>query len=337
MSTERNHLAAPLIIRKTCSTMDPGSPVSVTTAVLEVPTQVWLGKAMCEEVDSTISSAARRPRTTSRRKWIQLGAMAMLVPLVSCIASFLTPRPNAVSIRVAPFVSADPNCQPNELSIPLQSFHLGAQVHFHLRNRACLQAERTHTPDATCRTDLTGPLQRFHVGAQVFCPHARLHRPATPYLFGASTTWRRSTACCASASASQHQSYDLPIDPRARGCGLQWVELASRATPCSMLFTSTRASASLSLEGPSGRFQGTLSASVSVGEACLPLPHVIHVRCTTRNAAVLQTRNMTLIVLYNGSHCVMFRECLGWWLFNPCIAYASSVACVLVRLLYRAT
>lgn len=193
---------------------------------------MWLDKAMCEEVDSTISSAARRPRTTSRRKWIQLGAMAMLVPLVSCIASFLTPRPNAVSIRVAPFVSADPNCQPNELSIPLQSFHLGAQVHFHLRNRACLQAERTHTPDATCRTDLTGPLQRFHVGAQVFCPHARLHRLATPYLFGASTTWRRSTACCASASVSQHQSHDLPIDPRARGCGLQWAELASRATPC---------------------------------------------------------------------------------------------------------
>jgi hypothetical protein len=154
-----------------------------------------------------------------RRNWVQLGGFLVLSALACCIASCLATRLNAASTHAAP-LSAD--CQYSELSVPLQQFHLGAQVHFRLRNLHCQQeqevvpqhTERTNVPYADCRADPAGLLQRFHLGAQV--PYPRTHISALPTLQYKSLhqfhaplhtpiysppTRHRSLACCASASA----------------------------------------------------------------------------------------------------------------------------------------
>ena len=232
-------IVTPLITRAAPS-MEPYSPCLVTTPCLDTPSEVWLGKARYEEISAT-SSDVRRPRKTSRRNWVQLGGFVVLSALACCIASCLATRLNTASTRAAP-LSAD--CQYSELSIPLQHFHLGAQVHFRLRNLHCQQeqevvpqhTERTNAPYADCRADPAGLLQRFHLGAQVPYPrtpvsalptlqykslhqfHAPLHIPIY-----SPTTLHRSLACCASASAlllgpaTCDQCRDL-CRARGRGC-----------------------------------------------------------------------------------------------------------------------
>ena len=158
--------------------MEPYSPCLVTTPVLDTPSEVWLGKARCEAKE--MSSDVRSPRNTSMRNWVELGGLVVLLTLACCVASCLATRLNAASTRAAPFVSAD--CQQAELSVPLQHLHLGAQVHFRLRNLHCQQEqevepqhlETTNVPYADCRADPAGLLQRFHLGAQVPYP------PRTP-------------------------------------------------------------------------------------------------------------------------------------------------------------
>jgi hypothetical protein len=96
----------------------------------------------------------------------------VLSALGCCIASCLATRLNAASTRAAPLTA---DCQYSELSVPLQQFHLGAQVHFRLRNLHCQQEqevvpqhiERSNAPYADCRAGPAGILQRFHLGAQV--------------------------------------------------------------------------------------------------------------------------------------------------------------------------
>ena len=117
--------------------MEPYSPCLVTTPVLDTPSEVWLGKARCEAKE--MSSDVRSPRNTSRRNWVELGGLVVLLTLACCVASCLATRLNAASTRAAPFVSAD--CQQAELSVPLQHLHLGAQVHFRLRNLHCQQEQ----------------------------------------------------------------------------------------------------------------------------------------------------------------------------------------------------
>ena len=154
--------------------MQPNSPCLITTAFTETPSEVWLGKARyeAEKVAPEVAPDHRRTRKTSRRNWVQLGGLLLLSGLICCVASCTVPR-DAPSTPAAPFVSAD--CQYSGLSVPLQQFHLGAQVHFHLRNLHCQQeqevepqhTERTSAPYADCRADPAGLLQRFHLGAQV--------------------------------------------------------------------------------------------------------------------------------------------------------------------------
>ena len=229
--------------------MEPYSPCLVTTPCLDTPSEVWLGKARYEEISAT-SSDVRRPRKTSRRNWVQLGGFLVLSALACCIAACLATRLNAASTHAAP-LSAD--CQYSELSVPLQQFHLGAQVHFRLRNLHCQQeqevvpqhTERTNAPYADCRADPAGLLQRFHLGAQV--PYPRTHISALPTLQYKSLhqfhaplhtpiyyppTRHRSLACCASASALLlgPATCDQCRDSAARaGGGLQWAELVSYA------------------------------------------------------------------------------------------------------------
>ena len=166
--------------------MEPYSPCLVTTPCLDTPSEVWLGKARyeAEKVAPEVAPDHRRTRKTSRRNWVQLGGLLLLSGLIYCVASCTVPR-DAPSTRAAPFVSAD--CQYSGLSVLLQQFHLGAQVHFHLRNLHCQQeqevepqhTERTSAPYADCRADPAGLLQRFHLGAQVPYPPNTL-TPATP-------------------------------------------------------------------------------------------------------------------------------------------------------------
>eukprot|EP00320_Phaeocystis_rex_P019468 CAMPEP_0119094890 /NCGR_PEP_ID=MMETSP1178-20130426/167777_1 /TAXON_ID=33656 /ORGANISM="unid sp, Strain CCMP2000" /LENGTH=171 /DNA_ID=CAMNT_0007078661 /DNA_START=47 /DNA_END=562 /DNA_ORIENTATION=- len=156
--------------------MEPNSPVLVTTLLLDMPSGVCLGKPTCEEA-STTNSAVPRPKAKTR--WlIKLGAFVVLGVLGSCVASCIAClQGQGMEPRQIERVHTDrskPDCQSDELS-PLQRFHLGAQVHFHLRNRAChheqraeLQsAERARESGVDCRDSPTGLLQRLHVGAQV--------------------------------------------------------------------------------------------------------------------------------------------------------------------------
>ena len=177
----------------------------------------------------------------------------LLLGLIYCVASCTVPR-DAPSTRTAPFVSAD--CQYSGLSVPLQQFHLGAQVHFHLRNLHCQQEQevepqhidRTSAPYSDCRADPAGLLQRFHLGAQVpnppntlthpqfqfFWPsilqHKSLHPSHAPLhsLNCSPTTRHRSLACCASVSAlllgpetCDHMARAGCRAARVRGRGLQ--------------------------------------------------------------------------------------------------------------------
>ena len=170
--------------------MQPNSPCLITTAFTETPSEVWLGKARyeAEKVAPEVAPDHRRTRKTSRRNWVQLGGLLLLSGLICCVASCTVPR-DAPSTRAAPFVSAD--CQYSGLSVLLQQFHLGAQVHFHLRNLHCQQeqevepqhTERMSAPYADCRADPAGLLQRFHLGAQVpYPPTHTLTHPHTQLL-----------------------------------------------------------------------------------------------------------------------------------------------------------
>ena len=200
--------------------MEPYSPVMVTTAVLDTPSEVWLGKASSHKEPSATCSTVRTPRKTSRN-WAPLGGLVVLSALACCVVSCLTARLDAASTRAAPFVSVD--CQHSQLSVPLfVQLHLGAQVHARLRNLRCQQeqevepqpTESTNAPPADCRETLV-PVQRFHLGAQV-PPYPRnpvtsrptLHRKSLHPslvslhpLIGYPIACHRFLACCVSASA----------------------------------------------------------------------------------------------------------------------------------------